>query len=115
MDVNPGIWVRQILLKGSIVYGKYTNVALEKWTFQQMLDVWCEVTGKKGVFVPCTLDTFTELFGLAGREYGLQLQYGERCDPWKESGDFIGVKELDIDPNEVVGFRGVMEKLKFLQ
>ncbi|KAH4565078.1 hypothetical protein HBH73_138910 [Parastagonospora nodorum] len=46
MTVNPGIWVRQSILSGSKAHGKYANVALEKWSFQEMVDVWSEVTGK---------------------------------------------------------------------
>lgn len=49
MTVNPGIWVRQTILGGFKAYGKYANVALEKLTFQQMVDVWSEITGKKCV------------------------------------------------------------------
>ncbi|EAT83979.2 hypothetical protein SNOG_08811 [Parastagonospora nodorum SN15] len=50
MTVNPGIWVRQSILSGSKAHGKYANVALEKWSFQEMVDVWSEVTGKRCVF-----------------------------------------------------------------
>ncbi|KAF1814646.1 NAD(P)-binding protein [Eremomyces bilateralis CBS 781.70] len=114
LDVNPGIWVRQILAKGPITFGKYTNVALEKWSLEHMLEVWSEVTGKKGIFIPCTLEIFAALHGTAGYELGLQLKYGELCDPWAVKDNFIDAKELDIDPSEVVGFRGVMEKLKHL-
>ncbi|KAF7558098.1 hypothetical protein G7Z17_g22 [Cylindrodendrum hubeiense] len=91
MSVNPGIWVRQILAKGASTFGKYSNVALEKLTFQEMIDIWSEVTGKKGVYIPCTIDQYAT-----------------------EKEGHLGVKELDLDVNEVVGFRGVMEKLKGL-
>lgn len=114
MTVNPGIWVRQILAKGAPTFGKYVNMGLEKWSLQHMLDVWSEVTGKKALYVQCSIDDFTAMFGPAGNEYALQLQYGERCDPWEVNDDFIGEKELELDLNEVIGFRGVMEKLKHL-
>lgn len=113
MESTPGIWVRQILATGAPAYGKYTNVALEKWTFQEMFNVWSEVTGKKGFLVSCSLETFQGLYGPPGYEYGLQLKYGELCDPWKENENFISAEALGIDPKEVVGFRGVMEKCKF--
>jgi hypothetical protein len=112
MTVNPGIWVRQVLATGSKAYGKYANVALEKWTFQQMMDVWSEVTGKKGVLMETTIDAWTQLWGPAGNELGLQFKFGEMCDPWEETDEFITAKELGIDEGEVVGFRGTIEGLK---
>lgn len=114
MSVNPGIWVRQILAKGASTFGKYSNVALEKLTFQEMMDIWSEVTGKKGVYINCTIDQYAAVWGPAGYELGLQFKYGEMVDPWEEREGHLGVKELGLDVNEVVGFRGVMEKLKLL-
>jgi NAD(P)-dependent dehydrogenase (short-subunit alcohol dehydrogenase family) len=114
MTVNPGIWVRQVLATGEKAYGKYANVALEKWTFQQMIDVWSEITGKKGVLVETTIDAWTKLWGPAGNELGLQFKFGEMCDPWEENEDFISPEELGIDRNEVVGFRGTIEGLKHM-
>jgi hypothetical protein len=114
MTVNPGIWVRQVLATGRPAYGKYANVALEKWTFQQMLDVWSEIKGKKAVFVETTIDAWTKLWGPAGNELGLQFKFGEMCDPWEVTEDFISPEELGIDPEEVVGFRGTIEGLKHL-
>ncbi|KAF2998437.1 hypothetical protein E8E13_000266 [Curvularia kusanoi] len=112
MTVNPGIWVRQILLTGERAFGKYANVALEKWTFQQMIDVWSEVTGRKGIFMETTIDAFTQLWGEAGHEIGLQMKFGEMCDPWEEDETFISPEDLGIDLKEVVGFTGTLESLK---
>ena len=112
MTINPGIWVRQILCAGDKAFGKYANVALEKWTFQQMIDVWSEVTGRKGVFLETTIDAWTKLWGPAGNELGLQFKFGEMCDPWEENEAFISAEDLSIDPKEVVGFRGTLEGLK---
>ncbi|KAJ8113093.1 hypothetical protein OPT61_g4700 [Boeremia exigua] len=114
MTKNPGIWVRQVLLIGKRAYGKYANVALEKWTFQEMIDSWSKITGKKGVLVETTIDAFTSLWGPAGHELGLQFRFGEICDPWKEDETFISPEDLSIDPNEVVGFEGAIEGLKHL-
>ena len=68
MTVNPGIWVRQALATAPKSHGKYANVALEKWSFQEMMDVWCEVTGKKGEFVPCSTQQWTNMWGPMGTE-----------------------------------------------
>ncbi|KAK6200758.1 DNA mismatch repair protein msh6 [Pestalotiopsis sp. IQ-011] len=89
MNVNPGIWVRQCLASAPKAFGRYANVALEKWTFKQMVDVWSEVTGKKGHF-------------------------GERCDPWAETKEHISPEELGIDTSEVIGFQGTIEGIKHL-
>jgi len=114
MTVNPGIWVRQVLASGTKAYGKYSNVALEKWSFQQMIDVWSEITGKKGVYMETTPEAWTQLWGPAGTELGLQFKFGEYCDPWAETEEFVGPAELGIDEKEVVGFRGTIEGLKHL-
>ncbi|KAH7130090.1 hypothetical protein B0J11DRAFT_522400 [Dendryphion nanum] len=114
MTVNPGIWVRQVLATGRKSHGKYANVALEKWTFQEMVDVWSEITGKKGVYVETTSEAWTKLWGPAGNELALQFKFGELCDPWAETEEFISPEELGIDKNEVVGFRGTIEGLKHL-
>lgn len=68
MSVNPGIWVRQSIASGSKSFGKYANVALEKWTFRQMMDEWCRITGHKGEYIPCKPEQWTELWGPAGTE-----------------------------------------------
>ncbi|KAJ4403163.1 hypothetical protein N0V91_006739 [Didymella pomorum] len=114
MTVNPGIWVRQVLATGAKAYGKYANVALEKLTFQEMIDIWSEVTGKKGVLIETTIDAWTKLWGPAGNELGLQFKFGELCDPWEVDETFISPEELSIDRDEVVGFRGTIEGLKHL-
>ncbi|KAF5849418.1 hypothetical protein GGP41_006367 [Bipolaris sorokiniana] len=112
MSVNPGIWVRQVLATGSKAFGRCANVALEKWTFQQMVDVWSEVTGKNCVYAEISPETATQLHGLAGAELSLQFKYGEACDPWEVTDDFISPEEFGIDPKEVVGFRGTIQGLK---
>lgn len=112
MSVNPGIWVRQAIASGDKAYGKYANVALEKWTFQEMVDVWSEITGKKCTFTQITTEAVTKLYGDAGNELAMQFKYGEECDPWEETDEHISPEELGIDRNEVVGFRGTIEGLK---
>lgn len=114
MSVNPGIWVRQSIASAPHSFGKYANVALEKWTFQEMVDVWSEITGKKCVFVECSIEAYSALWGPGGHELGLQFKFGELCDPWEEKEDHISAKDLAIDVEEVVGFRGTIEALKHL-
>jgi hypothetical protein len=112
MSVNPGIWVRQVLANRDIAYGKYVNVALERWSFQEMVDVWSEVTGKKCIFAEISIDAVTQLYGAMGNELALQFKFGEACDPWEVTEDHVSAEELGIDGNEVVGFKGTIEGLK---
>lgn len=114
MSVNPGIWVRQAIASAPNSFGKYANVALENWTFQKMADVWSEVTGKRCVFVECSVEAFSALWGPAGQELALQFKFGELCNPWAETKDHISAQELGISEEEVVGFRGTIEGLKHL-
>lgn len=112
MAVNPGIWVRQIIASADKAYGKYANVALEKMTFQEMVDVWSDVTGKKCVFTQITAEAAANLCGDAGSELAMQFKYGEECDPWEVTEAHINPDELGIDKNEVVGCRATLEGLK---
>jgi NAD(P)-dependent dehydrogenase (short-subunit alcohol dehydrogenase family) len=111
MTVNPGLWVRQILATGAAACGKYANVALEKMSYEEMLDVWSEVTGKKCVFMQISTQAFAQLYGAMGEELVLQFQYGEACDPWEVTEDFVSPDQLGIDEEEVVGLRGTIEGL----
>ncbi|KAJ8112812.1 hypothetical protein OPT61_g4907 [Boeremia exigua] len=111
MSVNPGIWVRQVLAVGDKACRKYANVALEKWTFQQGVDVWSEVTGKRCIFSQISTETAIGLCGEVGKELAMQFKFGELCDPWAEDENFITAEELGIDEKEVVGFRGTIEGL----
>ncbi|ETS73184.1 hypothetical protein PFICI_15129 [Pestalotiopsis fici W106-1] len=112
MKVNPGIWVRQALLSAPKSFGRYANVALEKWTFRQMMDVWSEVTGKRGHVIQCKPEDWAKVWGPAGRELALQFRFGEKCDPWVETDEHISPEELGIDRSEVVGFKGTIEGIK---
>jgi len=110
MSVNPGIWTRQVLATGKPAFGKYANVALERWSFQEMADKWSEITGKKCVPVQVTEEVWTQLWGPAGTELAWQFKFGEITDPWAvREGEFISAEELGIDSAEVVGFEGTLK------
>lgn len=112
MSVNPGIWTRQILATGGPAKGKYTNVALERWSFREMAEKWTEITGKKLHAVQVSEDAWAEIWGLAGRELAWQFKFGELVDPWgvegRDEATFISSHELGIDRDEVVGFEGTL-------
>lgn len=115
VSVNTGIWVRQVLAAGRRAqHGRVANVALERWTFQQMMDEWSRITGKPGVFVQCTGEAYERMWGPVGAELALQFRLGELCDPWAKTaltGEFLTPRELGIDEKEVVGFTDTIGKL----
>ncbi|KAK4032017.1 NAD(P)-binding protein [Parachaetomium inaequale] len=111
MTVNPGIWVRQVLATGSAAFGKYARVALERWSFQEMMDKWSEITGKRGVVIQVSEEVWAKFWGTAGTELAWQFKFGELCDPWAPTDEFISPEELGIDASEVVGFEGTIRGL----
>jgi hypothetical protein len=112
MQTNPGIWVRQCLSTGAPSFGKYTRVALERWSFQQMIDKWSEITGKRGTIISVSEAEWTRFWGPAGTELAWQFKFGELCDPWDVEGqEYISAEELGIDKDEVVGFEGTIRGL----
>ena len=114
MTVNPGIWVRQALATGPAAFGKYANVALERWSFQEMIDKWSEITGKRGVVIQVSEEVWSKFWGPAGTELAWQFKFGELVDPWAVRDDFISAEELGIDSTEVVGFEGTIRGLNSL-
>ncbi|KAK4448497.1 hypothetical protein QBC34DRAFT_438927 [Podospora aff. communis PSN243] len=109
MSVNPGIWTRQVLASGPKAFAKYTNVALERWSFKEMMDKWSEITGKKGRVVQVSEEEWTAFWGPAGRELSWQFKFGELCDPWEVGSEHISAEELGIEEKEVVGFEGTIK------
>jgi hypothetical protein len=109
MSVNPGVWTRQVLASGSKAFGKYANVALERWSFREMMDKWSEITGKKGRVVQVSEEEWTAFWGPAGRELSWQFRFGELCDPWETGSEHISAEELGIKEEEVVGFEGTIK------
>jgi hypothetical protein len=116
MSVTPGLWVRQALATGKPAMGKYSNVALERWTFPEQLAAWSEVTGKPAVFVPTTVAAWETLWGPAGQELAMQFKWQDQTDPWSEENgegrEFISAKELGIDEKEAPGCKATFEKMK---
>ncbi|KAK0645967.1 hypothetical protein B0T16DRAFT_390486 [Cercophora newfieldiana] len=111
MGVNPGVWTRQVLAAGEKAFGKYANVALERWSFEEMMAKWSEITGKKGAVVQVSEAEWTSFWGPAGTELAWQFKFGELCDPWEAGPDHISAEELGIDESEVVGFEGTITPL----
>ncbi|KAK7526383.1 uncharacterized protein IWZ02DRAFT_430468 [Phyllosticta citriasiana] len=114
MTVAPGVFVRQILANPSMTHGKYAAVCVEICTLDYLLKTWSEVTGKAGVFMEISVESFTELLGMAGQEAALQLKFGEEVPDWYDhvKDHFVTKEELGITTDEVPGFRASLEILK---
>jgi len=114
MNTAPGIFVRQILAAGSKAFTKYARVATETRSFGEMLKIWNEVTGRQGVYVQCSYETYEELWGVAGREFGEQLKWGELVPDWMAGYDSLSEEELGVTKEELEksGLRATLEGFK---
>jgi hypothetical protein len=111
MNVNPGLWVRAILEKGSVTYGKYSFVAPETLSFEQILTIWGEVAGKETTLVEVSREEFLKLWGHFGDEMTDQLKFGETVTDWATGLPVLTAKDLGVD-GEMVGLKGALEGLK---
>lgn len=113
MHVTPGIWTSAILAQPEKTQGKYALVAPENLSFQQYLDIWSEVTGKRASFVQCSFDDFVKVWGPPGEEFASQLAWGEVVDDWTKGveGGFVSMEELGIK-SDGIGQRAALERVK---
>jgi len=117
MERNPGIWVRAILEKGSLTRGKYAQVSTETLSFEEMLRVWGEITGKKVEYHHITREEFSDMYkskgmAIACDEMTDQLEFGEHfAANWEKGVEMVSAKELGIE-NEVIGSRKTLEMCK---
>jgi len=112
MKVNPGLWVRQIIAHPEKSLGKYANVMTEIMSFEDIVKVWSEVTGKQGVYVECSFKDFEKMWGVPGNEMASQFEFGVNVTDWNAAakGAFVGPEELGI--TEAIGLKGALEALK---
>lgn len=113
MTVTPGIWTAAILAQPAKSQGKYACVSPETLSYAECLDIWAEVTGKRAVFVKCTVEEFTKVWGPPGEEFAAQLAWGEVVEDWTSGlpGGFVGMEELGIR-GEGIGHRAALERIK---
>ena len=119
LHVTPGIWVRAILAQPEKTRGgRYCAVAPEILSWADCLRMWSEVIGKKAVYVACSLAEYEELWGVRGREIGLQWTWGEDVEEcqWQDlgtlaAGEFVNMEDLSIEA-EGIGMRSALQRLK---
>lgn len=87
-------------------------VAPETLTFGEMLKIWSEVTGRQGVYMQTSVEGYVEAWGIGGQELVDQLVFGEVAVDWVAGVDLVGMQELGIKEEEVLGLRATLEGLK---
>lgn len=111
MTVTPGIWVRQILANPDKCKGKYAMVATETLSMGGILNLWSDVTGKKGYYTEISNKVYEDLWGIGGAELYNQLRFGELVPDWITSYNFVSKEELGIT-SEAPGCKSAFESLK---
>lgn len=111
MNVSTGIWVRQILAKPNKTKGTYAGVFTEDLSWNEMLQIWSEVTGKPVQYVHCTTEEFNNIWGPAGEELCRQFKWSEMIPDWlTQTENYVSKEDLEI--TEDIGFRKAIEGLK---
>ena len=95
--VSTGIWVRQILAKPDKTKGAYAGVFTEDLSWNEMLQIWSEVTGKPAQYVHCTTEEFNNVWGPAGEELCRQFKWGEMIPDWlTQTENYVSKEDLEI-------------------
>ncbi|KAI8937499.1 hypothetical protein NX059_005217 [Plenodomus lindquistii] len=113
LTVTPGIWVRQILANADKTRGKYAMVAPEVITFGEILKIWSEVSGKDSLYVEVSKQSFEDLWGIGGNEFGRQLHFGEVVPDWTAhlGSDYVSKEQLGITEQNI-GVKAALESMK---
>lgn len=109
-----GVFVSAILANPAKTHGRYVNVKSEIKTFEEILKVWSEVTGKDAVYVELTLAEYEKIWGAYGREMAMQYAFGAENPDWEVMRKDLVVSpaELGVTANQLVGLKGNLEQLK---
>ena len=112
MDVTPGVWTKAILEQPEKTHGKYVSLATEVLSWQGYLDIWSEVTGKRTSYIECSLDDFVKIWGIGGKELGMQLQWGSTVKDWMALAPLphLGPEDLGIK-TQGIDTKASLEKL----
>ena len=117
VHVTPGIWVRSVLSQPQKAEGgRYCAVVPEILSWVECLRIWSEVTSKKAMYANCSLEEYADLWGVRGREIGLQWKWREEIENWNDLGklaadQFVTVEQLGIKPDGI-GMKAAFEKLR---
>ena len=114
---NVGVFVRAILSHPAKTHGKYLCVKTETLTFQQILSIWSEVSGKEAVYIEVNFEEFEKLWGVFGVEMAMQYKFGEVAEgDWeilmREKGLLVQPQEVGIEKGDLTDLRQTLEGMK---
>ncbi|KAI9708153.1 MAG: hypothetical protein M1820_004107 [Bogoriella megaspora] len=115
---NLGVFVHAILSNPKLTLGgKYLNVKTEVLSFQQILDIWSEVSGKNAVYAELGVDEFIKLWGPFGKEMAMQYKFGEVAKgDWevlaREKGLLLTPEEVGIKQGDLKGTKETFQEMK---
>lgn len=112
---NTGVFVSAILNRPEVALpAKYAFVYAEKGSFQDYLQPWIDVTGRRTTFVEVSNEQYESLWGPFGKELRLMFETFEKQPDWTvaHKGDVITADDLGIAKEDLVGTRAALEKEK---
>ena len=114
VEVNVGIFVRQLLANPRLSHGKYAHVCTENLPYSDLLKIWAEVVGKEATYVEVSSATFEELWPMGGKDIAQQFEFGQAIGDWEAhcKKDLLTPAQLGIKEGELVGVKQAFEKMK---
>jgi len=110
---NTGVFVSAILKRPEVsLPAKYAFVYTETGSFEEYLQPWIEVTGKRATFVKVSTEQYEALWGTFGKELGSMFRAFEKQPDWSVAhrGDVVNAEDLGIAKEDLVGVRAALEK-----
>ena len=86
-------------------------MAAEFLTFDELIKIWSDVTGRAGVHVKCSSGDFIKVWGRFGEELAVQFEFLEVFTDWDGLYNTVSKEELGIGEG-VRGHREALESLK---
>jgi hypothetical protein len=117
VENNTGLFVKAILANPEVsLPAKYTFLYTSQGTFQDYLQAWINVTGRRTTFVTTSLEKYEQIWGPYGTEIGLMLKACEGVSDWSEAygSDVVTAKDLKIPEGTLVDLQAALEKDKAL-
>jgi hypothetical protein len=95
---------------------KYAFLYTSQGTFQDYLQAWINVTGRRTTFVTTLLEKYEQIWGPYGTEIGLMPKACKEVSDWAEAygTDVVTAKDLQIPKGDLVDLQAALEKDKAL-
>jgi len=110
-STNTGLFVRAIVAQPALSQAKYAFIQTDILTFDDVLKVWGQVTGKEALTVQVTAEAYEALWPVVGEELGKQFAWQTQVSDWTSGvREVLGAKELGIEG--LVDLKDTLEALK---